>query len=106
MKKFLKSRGYYLEITQTDSDIPAVNWDYEFVEFYRKACAQSELTSAEEKKDILFALENGEALRDYYTGAIGEIKHLVQLDSTPNLELKEPKWELYKISVSFPFVRK
>ena len=42
----------------------------------------------------------GEARRDFYTGMIKEIKRLEHIDSTPNLELKEPKWEIYKITIT------
>ena len=32
-----------------------------------------------------------------------QINHLIQIDEKPNLELKEPRWEIYKISISFNF---
>ena len=44
-----------------------------------------------------------EVMKDYFTESIDEIKCLKQLDQTPNLELKESKWELYKISLSFSY---
>ena len=37
---------------------------------------------------------------------IKEIKRLEQFDSTPNLELKEPKWEIYKITIADYFYSK
>ena len=42
-----------------------------------------------------------EGLRDYNTASLRQINHLIQIDQRPNLELMEPKWELYKISISF-----
>ena len=47
------------------------------------------------------ALRNSEAVRDLWTESIKELKPLIQFDPEPNLELKEAKVELYKISVSF-----
>ena len=35
-----------------------------------------------------------------------QINHLIQIDEKPNLELKEPRWEIYKISISFSFQSK
>ena len=42
-----------------------------------------------------------EGLRDYFTASLRQINHLIQIDQNPNLELMEPKWELYKVSISF-----
>ena len=42
-----------------------------------------------------------EGLRDYFTASLRQIKHLNHVDQKPNLELMEPKWELYKVSISF-----
>ena len=49
----------------------------------------------------LHNLRVSEAQRDFYLGSIRQIKHLIQFDPTPNLELKEAQQEIYKISVSF-----
>ena len=43
-------------------------------------------------------LLSAEARRDFYTGVIKEIKHLVQFDHAPNLNLKQAEWEIYKIT--------
>ena len=104
MWNFRKSLGGYLEISQNYSGVPASNWDYDFIEYYRKAYENEDTLRG--KETVLLSLQNAEVLRDFYKGTITEIKHLVQLDPTPNLELKEPKWELYKISISFPIARK
>ena len=47
-----------------------------------------------------------ESMRDYYTTSLRPIKHLIQIDQKPNLELVEPRWELYKVSISFQPIRK
>ena len=75
--------------------------DYDYVDYYRKAYEYTD--SCKEKEESLYDWRNAEALRDFYTGSVTEIKHLIQLDRTP-CDLKEPKWELYKISISFSFV--
>ena len=47
-----------------------------------------------------------EAERDYFTPSLRQFNHLIQIDEKPNLELMEPRWELYKISISFQHIRK
>ena len=42
-----------------------------------------------------------ESIRDYFTASVRQIHHLIQIDQKPNLELLEPKLEVYKISISF-----
>ena len=42
-----------------------------------------------------------ESTRDYFTPSLRQINHLIQIDEKANLEIMEPKWELYKISISF-----
>ena len=54
-----------------------------------------------EKELILQHVKFYEGIRDYYTPSLRQINHLIQIDEKPNLELMEPKWELYKISISF-----
>ena len=90
-----KSRGLYLERTKEK--------DFEYVEFYRKAYEFS--NSLVDKEKSWYDWQNAEAIRDFYKSSITEIKHLIQLDHTPS-DLKEPKWELYKISISFSFICK
>ena len=89
-----------MEVIQ--KDIPSVNWDFSFVNYHRKAyeCAKS----TQNREASWIEWQHGEAIKDFYTDSITEIKHLIQFDQTPNLELKEPKWEIYKISISFPFI--
>ena len=47
-----------------------------------------------------------EAERDYFTASLRQINHLIQIDEKPNLEMMEPRWELYKISISFQHIGK
>ena len=58
-------------------------------------------TDQEMRLQYLHALQHNEAVHDYWTESIKELKPLIQFDPEPNLELKEAKVELYKISVSF-----
>ena len=44
----------------------------------------------------------GEALKDFYTPSMKHIKPTIQLDEKPESNIKEPRWEIYKISLSFP----
>ena len=96
---FLKSRALYLERKQ--KDIPCIDWDYGFADFYRDAyqCEKAD----DLKESFWLDWQNAEAIRNYYTGSVSEIKHLIQFDETP-CDLKEAKCDLYKISFSYRFV--
>ena len=72
--------------------------NYGYIEYFRKAM---ENASPLEKERLFYDIKMHEARRDYYTRSLKSINHLVQIDEKPNLELTEPKWELYKISISF-----
>ena len=58
-------------------------------------------SSPEERERMLYQIKFNEARRDYWTESLKSINHLVQYDEKPNTELKEPKWDLYKLTVSF-----
>ena len=73
--------------------------DYSYIEYFRKAMMNE--TDPCKKEDTLQLVKFYEAERDYYTPSLRQINHLIQIDEKPNLELMEPKWELYKISISF-----
>ena len=97
---FINQRyGVWLQIKQQNSDVPPNRWDLSFLEFIRKA-TESE-TDQEAKSGYLHALRLSEATHDLSTASIKEINPLIQFGPGPNLELKEAKVELYKISVSF-----
>ena len=78
--------------------------NYDYIDYYRKSY---ELETDPEQKELSFyqVLEQ-EAFRDYHTESLRPINNLLQIDRKPNLELTEPKEELYKISVSFQPKRK
>ena len=80
-------------------DLLPSQWDWSFLEYFRKAVDLE--PSDEMKKGILHALRHCEATHDLWTESIKDIYPLIQFDPIPNQELKEPKIELYKISISF-----
>ena len=77
---------------------PPSQWDYSFVDYYQKAYEFAQHDA--DKSAAWVILRQAEARRDFYTGMIKEIKRLEQFDSKPNLELTEPKWEIYKITIT------
>ena len=93
----LKSRGKSLAGKQ--ANIPWSDQDYSYIDFYLKAY-ENEIRPAR-KIGRLHELRENEAIRDFHTGSIRQINHLIQFDPKPNLELKEARQEIYKISVSF-----
>ena len=72
--------------------------DYGYIEYFRKAVANS--SNLQEKKNLSFVLLNYETQKDYHSPSLRQINHLIQIDETPYLELQEPRWEIYKISLS------
>ena len=98
----------FLSRKQVDVD-PAMK-DYGYIEYLRKSVGASNLSStasdnsqneAEYFNLMSNHIKHHESKRDYYTASLRQVNHLVQIDEKPNLELSEPKWELYKISISF-----
>ena len=80
--------------------------DYSYIEYLHKAMANATDASKVDKMDLFHLIKIQEGLRDYYGSSLRQINHLIQLDAKPNLELKEPRWEIYKISLSFLTKRK
>ena len=73
--------------------------DFGYIEYLRKSMMNETCLT---RMEIQFkTVKFHEGLRDYCSPSLKQINHLIQLDQKPNLELKEPKWELYKISISF-----
>ena len=91
--------GILLAGKQQQSEVPLNRWDFSFLEFFRKAVEYE--TDQEKKSKYLHVLRHNEANHDFWTASFKEIKPLIQFCPGPNLELKEAKVELYKISVSF-----
>ena len=80
--------------------------DYGYIEYFRKSIttiSYSRRTNGYEES--LHFIKHHESKRDYYTASLRQVNHLIQI-GTPNLELMEPKWELYKVSISFQRIRK
>ena len=96
--EFRKSRGEYLRRCQ--QLLPFTEKNYHFIEYLRKAYEYE--TNSVVKEFKLSLLRYQEAYRDYFTGKITEIHNLVQFDQRPS-DLKEARWNIYKISLSFEY---
>ena len=71
--------------------------DYGYIEYLRRSL----MDTADNSKDSISRLiKLHESERDYFTASLRQVNHLIQIGK-PNLELMEPKWELYKLSISF-----
>ena len=92
-----KSRGR--SQARKQENIPWPDRDYSYIDFFRRAYENE--TEPARKIGRLHVLRENEARRDFHTGSIRQINHLIQFDPKPNLELKEARQEIYKISVSF-----
>ena len=77
--------------------------NYSFIEYTRKAYQYEHRPY--KKEEAMICIQYDEAMRDYFTGQITEIRHLVQFDQKPS-DIKEAKWDVYKISFSFDITRK
>ena len=73
--------------------------DHGYIEYFRKAMEVDPCPS--NRKSLFHQIKFFEGIRDYYSQSLKHINHLIQIDEKPNLEFMEPKWELYKISISF-----
>ena len=52
------------------------------------------------------SLQVAELDRDFYLGSLKNIKHLIHIDKKPNFDLKSARFEIYKISITFPYFSK
>ena len=89
---------------QNQKDVDFVERDYGYVAYLRKAIDNSRDLSVKEMMTQQTMFHEGR--RDYFTVSLRQINHLIQFDQEPNLELMEPKWELYKVSISFELIGK
>ena len=94
--EFRKSRGEYLKYSQ--AKLPKTERNYGYVDYMRKSYESETLQDSKYNK--LIFLRYQEASRDYFTGQITQINNLVQFDHRPS-DLKEARWDIYKISLSF-----
>ena len=97
-----------MDTKQDDLDPTAK--DYSYIEYLRKSMVACKFDSTapdiRQKESFLNLLRFHETKRDYFTASLRQVNHLIQIDERPNLDLIEPKWELYKISLSFQPIRK
>lgn len=77
--------------------------DFGYIEFFRKAMMNQ--SNSDRKLDLKYQILLNEVLRDFHKGSLWQIKHLIHIDGKPNLELVEPRWEIYKISLPEIFFR-
>ena len=94
----------WLEDKEEDTHEDASKRNYDYIEIYRKShelVLADPSVDAEGKEHSYHSLLEREAIRDYHIESLRQINNLLQIDQKPNLELAEPKEELYKISVSF-----
>ena len=88
--------SYGIVLFQKQTDLDPTLRDYGFIEYLK----QSVLDNGP-KESVLCFIRSQESKRDYYTASLRQVNNLIQIDEKPNLELMEPKWELYKVSISF-----
>ena len=72
--------------------------DYGYIEYLQKSMPDDEEEYL--KESTLCRIKFEESTRDYFTATLRQVNHLIQIGE-PNFELSEPKWELYKVSISF-----
>ena len=99
---FLVSFADHLKRKQISKDL--AQWDFEYIGHYKKAMAKT--TDPDGITKFFHRIKHYEALRDFSIQSLRQINHLVQIDEMPNLDLKEARCEIYKISLSFRTHRK
>ena len=96
------SFGFYQIAKQQHKDPAEI--DYGYIDTLRKSIINEK--DPRRKEDRSNKLKLDESERDYFTASLRPINHLIQIDQNPNLELAEPRWELYKVSISFQVISK
>ena len=86
------------------SDIPWIDKDYRYIDFFRKSYNHDD--EPVRKEITLHGIRDAEARREYHIGSIKQINHAVQFDQEPNRRLKEPQCEIYKITICFTPISK
>ena len=92
----MESHAFWLASRQ--EHIPWDQKDFSYIDLYKKAYKYAKTG---QQKNAYHLLREAEARRDFHTGTLRQINHLIQIDKTPNTEFKEARWEIYKISVNF-----
>ena len=111
VKQIIKnpSLSYAKLLFNKQQDVDFAKRDYGYVGYFRKAMENSQEDGSRDLSNRNLSIKEKmtrqamfhEGLRDYFSTSLRQINHLIQIDKNPNIELMEPKWELYKISVSF-----
>ena len=95
----MKSYGLWWYTSQ--HFVPWSEKNFGYLDYYRKGYENE--TDPAAKDAALACLQQQEARRDFHTASMKQINHLIQFDPEPNTELREARWELYKISVPMIF---
>ena len=69
-------------MARAQEKFPPAERDYSFIEYYRKAFEKE--TDPGVKEIYLHALQGSEARRDFHTGSLRPIDHLIQFDNKMN----------------------
>lgn len=78
------------------------DYDYSYIEYYYKAYERFP-DGSDMKPHTWNMILDAESARDFFAvSSLRQFNHLIQFDEKPNFEIKEPRWELYKISLTFP----
>ena len=89
---------------QKQEDVDPTEKDYGYIEYTLKTIMS--VPDSIHKDFLMSIVKHHESERDYFTKSLRQVNHLVQIGGKPNYELMEPKWELYKVSISFEGIRK
>ena len=95
--------SYGILLCDKQKELDPTAKDYSYIEYLQKSIMN--LPDGIHKDGMLHLNKFHESSRDYYTASLRQVNNLIQIGK-PNLELMEPKWELYKISISFQKIRK
>ena len=90
-------------MSQKQINVHPAEKDYGYIKYLRQSLEMAPQSHPPRSEALIWL---GEAQRDYFTESLRQINHLIQIDQKPNLELMEPRWELYKISISFQHIGK
>ena len=81
------------------ADVPWSEKDYSYIEYFQKAHNHNDDPTM--NVTILNALREAKVRRDYYLCSLKQLNHAIQFDVTPNLDIKEARPEIYKITINF-----
>ena len=77
------------------------DYDYSYIKHYYNAYERFP-DGSKNKNHTWNMILDAESARDFFAvSSLRQFNHLIQFDDNPNLNIKEPIWELYKISLTF-----